>query len=85
MTKLTKPQLVARIAELEEVCGLKDTTIAQLSMEADRVQYEERPSRRMDRASTDFPHTVVTVRGQRCVKVKSWEHGRLVTTYKPVQ
>lgn len=86
MTRLTKAQLEARIAELEEQCGLRDTTIAQLSMEADRVQYEERPSRKaQERSSTDFKPTVIVMRGSRFAKVTAWEHGRLVTTYKPVQ
>lgn len=82
MTKLTKAQLEARIAECEAACGLKDITIAELTREVEGLMYAQRPSRNGDTVNVTPP--IVVVQGRRCYKTVAWEGGRKVTTYKPV-
>lgn len=88
MPKLTKAQLLARIAEVEEQCGLKDHTIAQMQRELNAAHYEQRPSRARHRGGdthvmgAEFP--VVKIRGELFAKVPSFEGGRRVITYRPI-
>lgn len=58
-TRLTKADLLAKIAALESELGLAKVTAAQLQREIDAEMVAARPSRaaRLERSSTDFEHT----------------------------
>lgn len=87
-TRLTKAQLLERIAQVERELGLAHTTIAQMEREIDAHMYAQRPSRSAPRFvdTVQLPdHPLVQMRGKWFVKVKAFEGGRMVTTYKPFQ
>ena len=94
MTRLTKAQLLAKIEQLESELGLRDEQLAQARAEIDAYLVAQRPSRRASeggRHADGFAHTVqlpdhpiVMLRGKPHMKVRAWENGRLVTTYKAV-
>lgn len=93
--RITTTELLARIEQLEASFGMANKTIEQLEAEMNAFYVAERPSRRMPRpeqfadtvvvpiASADHKN-VVYMRGVPHLKVKAWEHGREVTTYKPL-
>lgn len=85
-TRLTKAQLLAKIDQLESELGLARQTEAEMQREIDALYVQQRPSR-----STyvgDWKETiqvpVVMLGGKPHTKHKAWEHGRLVTTYRPL-
>ena len=55
--------------------------IKELETELATYQVTERPSRRV---ITRTVPPIVTLRGIPHFKLTAWEHGRLVTTYRPV-
>lgn len=62
--KLTKAQLLARIDELEEQCGVKDAAIELLKQDVQAYLVAERPSRGASR-SHDFQPTTTGIRIER--------------------
>lgn len=89
-TRLTKAQLLAKIEQLESELGLRDEQLAQARAEINAYLVAQRPSRRdhddgFPRTLQMHEHPIVRIRGVPHLKVRQWEHGRLVTTYKPVQ
>lgn len=93
-TRLTKDQLLLRIEQLEQELGMAHKSLGQMTAELTEFYVRERPSRQAHRGQ--FADTqavpiqsaehrnVVYLRGVPHAKLKAWEGGRLVTTYKPL-
>jgi hypothetical protein len=91
---LTKIELLARIDAIElqfaaEICAHEATRVALAAAqdEINALHVQQRPSRTAVSAQAQSQQQqwpVVTLRGVPHAKVKAWEGGRLVTTYKPL-
>lgn len=94
-TRLTKAQLLDKITELEKDLGMAHKSLAEMERELTAFYVNDRPSRRTAHPgqfvdtqvvpiqSADHAR-VVYLRGVPHLKTKAWEHGRQVTTYKPL-
>jgi hypothetical protein len=85
----TKAELLARIDAAEratiEAIQREDALRAELATATEFIAAlrEQYAAKRAERATIDAP--IVHMGGRACYKVRRLEHGRMVTTYRPVE